>query len=78
MLEATGSLDVPFIVYELASFAAVSGDRQAALRDLRRAVIHHRVYGAPRILHDPNLESLRSDPEFESIVAAVHQRSIAR
>jgi tetratricopeptide (TPR) repeat protein len=75
ILEQTDSLDLPFIVYELASYAALAGDVEAALRDLRRAVVDHGIYATPRLLHDPNLDSLRSEPEFGEIVAEVRNRS---
>jgi len=74
ILEQTESLDLPFIVYELASYAALAGDVEVALRDLRRAVVDHGIYATPRLLHDPNLDSLRSEPEFGAILAEVQSR----
>jgi len=58
-------------LYALARVLARQGQRQAALERLREA----RRCGLddPVLLDDPDLDALRGDPEFESIVEAVAQ-----
>jgi TolB-like protein len=55
--------------YNLACYWALLGDRQAALRLLKRAV--SLGFAEPSITLDPDLESLRNEPEFRSIVGGL-------
>ena len=58
--------------YNLACFAALSGDPRRALIRLRHAV----ALGFPTTLisQDPDLERLRGDPEFQAILAETSQK----
>jgi tetratricopeptide (TPR) repeat protein len=55
--------------YYLGDLAALEGDRQQAFRYLREAV-EHGYSDANVMLDDPDLKSLKGDPELERIVAA--------
>jgi serine/threonine protein kinase/Flp pilus assembly protein TadD len=59
-------------LYNLACLSAVEGDRQTALSRLREAV--DCGFAGPAILDDPDLASLRGDPEFEALVETVRAR----
>jgi tetratricopeptide (TPR) repeat protein/predicted Ser/Thr protein kinase len=58
--------------YNLACYHAVAGERHDALVWLRRSVDRGLTFAS--IKTDPDLESLRGDPEFEKIVAEVDSR----
>jgi hypothetical protein len=58
--------------YNLACYWALAGGRREALTFLRRSV--DLGYSEPWISRDPDLASLRGDPEFEAIVAEIRRR----
>ena len=60
------------ILYNLGCVAALSGDRPQALDSLRQAV-EGGFRDADAMANDPDLASLRGDPEFEAIVAAARR-----
>jgi tetratricopeptide (TPR) repeat protein len=62
--------------YNLGCFRALSGSRSAALEDLRRSV--ELGFADVLIQTDPDLESLRGDPDFESILAEIEDRLRSR
>jgi len=67
---------VGYSTYNLGCLAAAVGDRTAALDHFRKAL---ELGWADRlILEDEDLDSLRGDPEFESIVAEVVKRISTR
>ena len=74
IIRAVEDADNPLLVYELARYAAVSGDRDEAIRLLRRSVVEMEYSGPESLLKDNKLESLRGDPMFEEIVAAARRR----
>jgi hypothetical protein len=57
-------------IYCLGGIAALAGDRQQALGYLREAV-EHGFSDAKAMLDDPDLKSLRGDPELEKVIAVV-------
>jgi serine/threonine protein kinase/tetratricopeptide (TPR) repeat protein len=59
-------------LYNLGCLAALTGDRDEALDYLRRAL--ESDFRAPIIFTDPDLDSLRGDPEFEAILEEVRRR----
>ena len=63
--------------YDLACLAALRGQRAQAL-ELLRKVTNPRVaqlpYAGARPSEDPDLESLRGDPEFEAILVEIERR----
>ena len=71
--QKTGKLEDPVVLYSEGCYAALTGAKQEALRDLRRAVLGPGFSGF--ILHDPNLASLRGDTAFQAIVAQVKERA---
>ena len=71
---ATESLDVPFVAYDLACYAALAGDRTEALRLLRRAVLELGFSDDECLARESAFASLRGDPEFEAVLAAREQR----
>jgi tetratricopeptide (TPR) repeat protein len=64
----------PDYVYNRACYHALFGRRDEAIRELRRAVDlgYNRYVGISR---DPDMDSLRGDPEFETILAEIKQRA---
>lgn len=68
----SNEIDSALARYHLARYWALSGDRALALEQLGRS----RDLGLAnrRIVRDPELETLRGDPEFEAIVAEVKKR----
>ena len=58
--------------YYQASYWASLGDREKALQYLRQAIDLGLI--GELVVHDPDLASLRGDPEFEAIVAEVKKR----
>ena len=56
-------------LYSLACLSALAGNRDDALRELREAIDCGLVRGD--LLDDPDLDSLRGDPEFEVLVKEV-------
>ena len=64
--------DNPDFIYDRACYAALVGNRGAALLFLRRAV--DSGFSSDRLTRDADLSSLRGDPEFEAIVAEVKKR----
>jgi hypothetical protein len=54
-------------------FRPLFGDRQLALAFLRRTAALGDV-NYPWFEHDKNCDSLRSDPEYRSIIAGIRQR----
>jgi tetratricopeptide (TPR) repeat protein len=75
MYEQTGSLDRYYERYKMARYAAVTGDKEAALSHLRQACVERGYSSAARLLADPALEALRGDPGFEEVLAAVRRRT---
>jgi tetratricopeptide (TPR) repeat protein len=66
----------PDLFYNRACCQALFGRRDEAIRNLRRAVeVGFNRY--EQIIRDPDMDSLRGDPEFEAIVAEVKQRAEA-
>ena len=63
--------------YNVACLAAIRGARPEALRSLREAVAHG-FSDTKSLLEDSDLGSLRSDPEFEKIVAAARENQRPR
>jgi tetratricopeptide (TPR) repeat protein len=66
----------PWGAYNLACYRARSGDAAAAIDRLGRAV--ELGYTDALIKTDPDLDSLRRDPEFQAIVAKIDERVIER
>jgi len=62
--------------YNLACYRALAGDRPAAIRGLRRSL--ELGFADAMITTDTDLESLRGDPEFETVLAAVGERIRSR
>lgn len=62
--------------YNLACYRALAGDRTAAIDGLRRAL--ELGFADALITMDPDLATLRGDPEFEAIVEAVGERIRSR
>jgi non-specific serine/threonine protein kinase/serine/threonine-protein kinase len=60
-------------LYSLARLSALSGDRDSAIAELREAV--ECGLSRPELLDDPDLDSLRGDPEFEALVERVRIRT---
>jgi tetratricopeptide (TPR) repeat protein/predicted Ser/Thr protein kinase len=62
--------------YNLACYRALRGDRKEAIRLLRRA---YEIYLGPdpylSLAHDPDLVSLKGEPEFERLVAEIAKRN---
>jgi tetratricopeptide (TPR) repeat protein/predicted Ser/Thr protein kinase len=60
-------------LYSLARLSALSGDPASAITELREAV----DCGLDRhdLLHDPALDSVRDDPEFQALVERVRMRT---
>jgi hypothetical protein len=67
--QAPGLTDSIYGCYNLACHWALAGSRLEALRFLRRT--HDLGYSEPWIGRDPDLASLRGDPQFEAIVAEI-------
>jgi non-specific serine/threonine protein kinase/serine/threonine-protein kinase len=59
-------------IYDLACYQAVLGTREEALRLLGLAV--DRGWAEELVFDDPDLASLRGDPEFEALLAEVRRR----
>jgi eukaryotic-like serine/threonine-protein kinase len=59
-------------LYNLACLASLARDRERALDYLRRAL--ESDFRAPIIFTDPDLDTLRGDPEFEAIIEEVRRR----
>jgi tetratricopeptide (TPR) repeat protein len=55
------------VQYSLACIAALAGDREEAIADLRRTLETDWRWAG--VLDDPDLESLRGDPEADAILA---------
>jgi serine/threonine protein kinase/tetratricopeptide (TPR) repeat protein len=69
---------LPDTLYNLACLAALRQDRSAALEWLREAVAQGfdgRSLPYDSMREDPDLSSLRGDPEFEALAAAVRRRT---
>jgi len=66
----------PWGSYNLACYWARTGDAGAAIERLDRAV--ELGYTDALIKTDPDLDSLRQDPEFQAIVAKIDERVIER
>jgi tetratricopeptide (TPR) repeat protein len=63
-------------LYDRACYHALFGRRDEAIRELRRAVeVGFNQYFA--ISRDPDMDSLRGDPEFEAILAEIKRRAEA-
>ena len=58
--------------YNLASLVALQGDRKGALALLRQSL--DRGFASKAIFDDPDVASLRGEPEFEEVVAEVRAR----
>lgn len=65
--------DQPWPVLLLAETAALRGDKKRALKELREA-IKRGVRHPESLEEDANLQSLRSEPEFQQIVAEVRAK----
>ncbi len=63
-----------FVLYRKASYEAMAGERAAALRLLRGAVVNQQYSDVDSLRRDPNFASLRDDYEFLLILDAVRQR----
>jgi serine/threonine protein kinase/Tfp pilus assembly protein PilF len=61
--------DDPFTRYYIACMYALSGDRERALDSLERVAAKLPALTAARVRRDPDVDSLRSDPRFETIAA---------
>ena len=59
-------------LYNLGCLATLAGDKERALDYLHRAL--ESDFRAPIIFTDPDLDTLRGDPEFEAIVEEVRRR----
>jgi serine/threonine protein kinase/Tfp pilus assembly protein PilF len=59
-------------LYNLGCLAALEGDRDKSLELLHQAVDSD--FRSPIIFSDPDLDTLRGDPEFEALVEAVRRR----
>lgn len=59
-------------LYNLACVAALTSEREKALKLLREAV--EGGFPFPIMVEDPDLDSLRGDPKFEAILAEVRKR----
>jgi serine/threonine protein kinase/Tfp pilus assembly protein PilF len=68
-LTARGA-DDPFTRYYIAGIHALRGDVDKAFESLQRAAVSFPQLTAARMLRDPDLESLRSDPRFDQLTAA--------
>ena len=60
--------------YNLACYRALSGDRTGALKLLGRAV--SLGFAEPSIAQDPDLQTLRGDPEFDRILKGIHTPAV--
>ncbi len=60
------------MLYDRACYKAVVGEKKEALQLLRRSI--DLGYAGAYVLRDPDLDSLRGDPEFEAMIAEVIQR----
>jgi non-specific serine/threonine protein kinase/serine/threonine-protein kinase len=60
-------------LYALACLSALAGDRESAIAKLSEAV--DCGLSRPEILDDPDLASLRNDPEFEALAQRVRMRT---
>jgi non-specific serine/threonine protein kinase/serine/threonine-protein kinase len=58
--------------YSLACLSSLQGNRDQAITELQEAVDHG--FADPIILDDPDLQSLRGDPDFERIAGAVKEQ----
>jgi non-specific serine/threonine protein kinase/serine/threonine-protein kinase len=64
------------VLYNLACVGAKRGDRGEALERLRDSLdAWHGIASESSLASDPDLESLRGDPEFEAILAEVEERA---
>ena len=75
LFEALPETDHPRIsatYYCLACVSAVDGHRDRALRELRESL--DAGFENPVIFDDPDLASLRGDPQFEAMVSEVRSR----
>ncbi len=68
----SNDIDSALACYHLARYWALSGDSALALDQLGRS--RDLGFANRRIVRDPELETLRGDPEFEAIVAEVRKR----
>ena len=59
--------DAPTLHYNLACLEALQGDRDAAIRELRKAIAV-RSEAADWARDDADLASLRDDPEFRGLI----------
>jgi tetratricopeptide (TPR) repeat protein len=66
----------PWGYYNLACFSALAGERALAIERLRRSL--DLGFADLLINTDPDLDSLRGDPEFQAIVTAVEERLSSR
>jgi non-specific serine/threonine protein kinase/serine/threonine-protein kinase len=73
--ERTGGLDAHYEQYKLARYDALSGRSAEAISLLRRACVEQRYSNAERLLAEPSFETLRDDPGFQAVVAAVKRRT---
>jgi len=60
----------PIFSYNQACYSALLNDRDQAIRILKQAVARG-FDSTYKMAHDPDLASLRGDPEFEAIIKAV-------
>jgi non-specific serine/threonine protein kinase/serine/threonine-protein kinase len=72
ILETTLGKDHPLVFYNRACFHALAGDRDEAIRSLRDAL--DLGYLDSTLIEDPDLASLHGDPEFEALLAELHER----
>jgi DNA-binding winged helix-turn-helix (wHTH) protein/TolB-like protein/Flp pilus assembly protein TadD len=64
------------MVYKMAQVYAQLGDKQSSLRLLRKSV-ELNFYPYPYFVHDPLLESVRSEPEYSAVMDLARQRQEA-
>ena len=71
-IEERGVSD-PELIYKVAQAYAVLGDKTSALHMLRHS-IGGGFFCYPYFVHDPLLQSLRSEPEFQALMNQALQR----
>ncbi len=68
--------ETDFGAYRSACYKAVTGDREGALRLLRR-YLELNAGPDPQVATDPNLASLHGDPVYEAIIAELERRRVS-
>ena len=57
------------VLYNAACYWAVAGDKERALQTLERAISGARAFYRDWVIHDPDLDPLRADPRFQTLIA---------